>query len=263
MSVNHTEHQLPGSGDDRERLAAIRDDRPGFLRSKLVSPALALARSTRLRSVLLFSAAIAAAAYCLLYAIAPSQPLPQRVTFDPAAAWITANTTAQSSGCFRFDVEIPGKIKNAWMALATNGGYEVIVNGKDKALFFLWRRTHPFQTSLSEGGQKLTTGDPAMAVSYPREYQWKDHDNGELPTFLDLTPDLHPGRNTLFVEVVSDGTNPPGSIFREVLFDTGEKIPIRSNADLKVEPVPRTLPPDRLTSPDLPVTELRQTPAHY
>src|SRR5258708_19529642 len=201
MSVNHTDHQLPGSGDDRERLAAIRDDRPGFLRSKMVSRALALARSTRLRSVLLFSAAIAAAAYCLLYAIAPSQPVPQRFTFDPAAAWITANTTAQSSGCFRFDVEIPGKIKNAWMALATNGGYEVIVNGKDKALFFLWRRTHPFQTSLSEGGQKLTTADPAMAVCYPPEYQCKDHDNGELPTFLAFTPDPHPAPNPLYVQI--------------------------------------------------------------
>lgn len=261
MSVNHSEHQLPGRGEGRERAAAIRDDRPGFLRSKMVASAVVLARSTRLRSVLLFSAAIAAAAYCLLYAIAPSQPVPQRFTFDPAAAWITANTTAQSSGCFRFDVEIPGKIKNAWMALATNGGYEVVVDGKDKALFFLWRRTHPFQTSLSEGGQKLTTGDPAMAVSYPREYQWKDHDNGELPTFLDLTPDLHPGRNTLCVEVESDGTTPAVILSGEVLLDTGEKIPIRSNADWKAEPVPGTLPQDRWTSPDFPVTEWRQARA--
>src|SRR5258708_12090624 len=116
MSVNHTEHQLPGSGDDRERLAAIRDDRPGFLRSKMVSPALALARSTRLRSVLLFSAAIAAAAYCLLYAIAPSQPVPQRFTFDPAAAWITANTTPQSSPSFTFHFHIPCKITTASIA---------------------------------------------------------------------------------------------------------------------------------------------------
>src|SRR5258708_5844848 len=177
MSVNHTEHQLPGSGDDRERLAADRDGPPRVPPSTNEVPGPAPSRTARVRSVLLFSAAIAAAAYCLLYAIAPSQPVPQRFTFDPAAAWITANTTAQSSGCFRFDVEIPGKIKNAWMALATNGGYEVIVNGKDKALFFLWRRTHPFQTSLSEGGQKLTTGDPAMAVRYTRENPWKDHDH--------------------------------------------------------------------------------------
>jgi len=165
MSINHTENQSPETGDNRERLGAFRVSRPGFRRSSMVSLAVALARSTRLRSVLLFSAAIAAATYCLLYAIAPSQPVPERFTFDPAATWIATNSTTQSSGCFRFDVEVPSKIKNAWIALATNGGYEVIVNGKDKSLFFLWRRTHPFQTSLSEGGQKLTSGDPAMAVS--------------------------------------------------------------------------------------------------
>src|ERR1700747_1000291 len=140
MSVNYTEEQSQERADAREELAALRDNRPGLSPSRTASLAVALARSKRLRSVLLFSAAIAAAAYCLLCAIAPPQSVPRRFAFDPAAAWITTNSRAQSSGFFRFDVEVPGKIKNAWIALAPNGGYEVIVNGKDKALCFLWRR---------------------------------------------------------------------------------------------------------------------------
>ena len=236
MSVNQSEALLERGADRREA---------GGHR---MLP-LAVAKSKRLRSVLLFSAAMAAVAYCILYAVAPLQPVPEPFSFDRSASWISTNTKTQSSGCFRLDLQIPSKIKNAWIALATNGGYEVIVNGQDKALFFLWRRTHPFQTSLSEGGQKLTTGDPAMAVSYPREYQWKDHDNGELPTFLDLTPNLHPGQNALCIEVESDGTTPAMILSGEVLLETGETIPIRSNIDWKAEAVPGTLPQDRWTSP--------------
>jgi hypothetical protein len=217
-----------------------------------------VARAKRWRSVFLFSAALAAIAYCLLNAIAPPEPVPQAFSFDTAASWISTNVTTQSCGCFRFDLQVPGKIKNAWIALATNGGYEVVVNGKEKAVLFLWRRTHPFQTSLSEAGQKLLIGDPAMAASYPREYQWKDHDNGELPTFLDLTPDLHPGRNALCVEIETGGTTPALILSGEVILESGEKIPIRSSADWKAEPVPGTLPQDRWTSPEFPVSDWAQ-----
>jgi Dolichyl-phosphate-mannose-protein mannosyltransferase len=209
----------------------------------------ALAKSNRLRSILLASAALAGVTYCVLWIVAPPKPVPKPFTFDPSASWITTTATDQSCGCFRLDLEIPGKIANAWVAVATNGGFETIVNGSGYARFFLWRRTHQFQTSLSEGGQKLYAGDPAMSVNYPREYQWKDHDNAELPTLLDLSPYLHSGRNTICVEVECDGTTPAMILSGEVLLESGEKIPIRSGKDWAAEPVPRTVLQQHWTDP--------------
>jgi Dolichyl-phosphate-mannose-protein mannosyltransferase len=244
MIGNHSGEKLEGRAK-----APLRNGCRALLRL------VALTNSQRVRCVLLFSAAVGAVAYCVLCAVAPSQPVPQLFYFDRASSWISTNSRFQSSGCFRLDLEIPGKIKNAWLALATNGGFETIVNGKHKALFFFWRRTAPYQAFLSEGGQKLNTGDPAMEVSYPREYQWKNHDNGELPTFMDLTPDLHPGRNALCVEVESDRTTPAMIVSGEVLLETGQVIPVRSDSGWKAEPVPGMLPQDRWTSPDFPVDD--------
>jgi hypothetical protein len=215
----------------------------------------ALGKSNRLRSVLLASAALAAVIYCILWVVAPPEPVPKPFFFDPSASWITTTATNQSCGCFRLDLEIPGKIVNAWVAIATNGGFETIVNGSGYARFFLWRRTHQFQTSLSEGGQKLYAGGQAMSVSYPREYQWKDHDNAELPTLLDLAPYLHSGRNTICVEVECDGTTPALILSGEVLLETGEKIPIRSGKQWAAEPVPRTAVQQHWTDPQFSVVD--------
>jgi Dolichyl-phosphate-mannose-protein mannosyltransferase len=215
----------------------------------------ALYRSGRLRPALLASAAFAAVAYCILWIAAPPEPVPRPFAFDPAASWITTPSSDQSAGCFRFDLQIPGKIVNAWIAVATNGGFETIVNGSGYARFFLWRRTHQFQTSLSEGGQKLNAGDTAMSVNYPREYQWKDHDNAELPILLDLAPYLHSGRNAICVEVECDGTTPALILSGEVLLETGEKIPIRSGKEWAAEAVPRTAVQKHWTDPQFSVMD--------
>jgi hypothetical protein len=212
-------------------------------------------KSNRLRSVLLASAALAAVTYFILWIVAPPEPVPKPFFFDRSASWITTTATDQSSGCFRLDLEIPGKIVNAWMAVATNGGFETSVNGSSCSRFFLWRRTYQFQTSLSEGGQKLYAGDPAIGVNYPREYQWKDHDNAELPILLDLAPYLHSGRNTICVEVECDGTTPAIILSGEVLLETGEKIPIRSGKEWAAEPVPRTAVQQHWTDPQFSVVD--------
>jgi Dolichyl-phosphate-mannose-protein mannosyltransferase len=209
----------------------------------------ALAKSDRLRSILLLSAAAAAVTYCILQIVAPAEPVPKPFAFDPSASWITTAATNQSCGCFRLDLEIPGKVANAWIAVATNGGFETIVNGNGCAQIFLWRRTQQFQTSLSEEGQKLYAGDPAMSVNYPREYQWKDHDNAELPIFVDLSSYLHSGHNILCVEVESVGTTPALILSGEVLLETGQTIAIRSGKEWAAEPVPRTAEQPGWTDP--------------
>lgn len=103
------------------------------------------------------------------------------------------------------------------------------------------RAPRPFQNGLSETGQRLSSSGAALSVRYP-QYQWSDHDNSELPTWVDLTSVLHSGRNALCVEVESSDAMPALILSGEVLLDTGEKIPIRSGPEWAAEPVPRTLP---------------------
>jgi hypothetical protein len=212
-------------------------------------------RSLRFRSVLLTAAAVASTLYCILRITAPPELVPKLFTFDPAASWITTNNNHQSMGCFRLDLEIPSKIKNAWIAIASNGGYEVLTNGNETAHLFLLSPTHPFQKGLSELGQRLNPESPAIAVNFPREYQWHHHDNAELPTKLDLTPDLHAGHNTLCVQVETNGTDPALILSGEVLLETGERLAIRTNAEWHAEPVPKRSPQDHWTLPNFPVED--------
>jgi hypothetical protein len=216
---------------------------------------LAWFKSARVGAVLLFSAAAAGVVYCLLRTVAPQEAVPKPFSFDPAASWITTQSNDQSCGCFRLDIDIPSKIANAWITLATNGGFEVLTNGNESGRFFLLSPTHPFQKGLSELGQKLTPADPSIAVNFPREYQWHHHDNAELPIWLDLTPDLHTGHNALCVEVETNSRTPAVILSGEILLETGEKIPIRSSPQWRAEPVPQTLPQDHWTNPHFPVAD--------
>jgi hypothetical protein len=206
-------------------------------------------------AIVLASAALAAVSYCILLAIASPEPVPVLFAFPSGASWITTRETQQSTGCFRLDFSCSGKVVNAWITLATNGGFEVLANGDACSQFFFWRRTRPFQTSLSEEGQKLDPAHAAMAANFPREYQWKDHDNAELPIWVDLTSYLHPGRNALCIEVENNGTVPAMILSGEVQLDTGEKIPIRSGAQWVAEPVPKRLPQNSWSRASTPVAD--------
>jgi 4-amino-4-deoxy-L-arabinose transferase-like glycosyltransferase len=195
-----------------------------------------------MRSVVLFSAAVAAATYCLLLAVAPPEPVPEPFAFPASVSWITTSATDQSTGCFRIDLSIPGTVANAWITLASNGGFEVLANGRPCAKDYVGSPVSPFQQGLSELGQKLTPADPAISINYPREYQWAHHDTAELPIWIDLTNSLHPGHNALCVEIETAGTSPAMILSGEVLLSTGERIPIRSGSDWAAEPVPTRLP---------------------
>ncbi len=81
-------------------------------------------------------------------------------------------------------------------------------------------RHSPFQAGLSESDQKLTSSRAAIAHRYP-QYQWSDHDNAELPTWIDLTPVLRLGPNALCVEVESSDKTPAFILSGEVLLKTG------------------------------------------
>src|SRR6516225_10308316 len=83
----------------------------------------------RLRPPALASAALAGIIYCFLLALSPPESVPQAFNFDHSASWITTGTTHQATGCFRLELSIPGKVINAWIAVAAHGGFEVLANG--------------------------------------------------------------------------------------------------------------------------------------
>jgi Dolichyl-phosphate-mannose-protein mannosyltransferase len=216
-----------------------------------------------LGAIALASAALAAVIYCLLLVAAPPEPVPVPFTFPPDASWITTQETQQSTGCFRLDFSLAGKVVNAWIALATNGGYEVSANGENCAQYFFWNRTRPFQSSLSAEGQKLTPSDGVMEVNLSGAYQWKDHDSAGLPVWIDLTSHLHVGRNALCVEAEKSGTGAAMILCGEVELDTGQKIDLRSGAHWMGEPVPKKIPQNSWTlasTPDADWNHARELP---
>ena len=222
---------------------------------KIIWKLAAVSRRTcrKLRPVALCSAALAAVIYCILLAAAPPEPVPEPFAFADSASWITTTATQQSTGCFRLDLSIPGTVVNAWITLASNGGFEVLANGHSCARIYSGSPVSPFQQDLSEMGQRLTSANAAISINYPREYQWASHDDAELPTWVDLSGFLHPGHNALCVEVETSGTTPAVILSGEVLLSTGDRILIRSGPDWAAEPVPTVLPQYAWTYAESPV----------
>ena len=212
-------------------------------------------RAASLRPALIVAAGLAAVLYCILHWLLPSEPVPKPFVFNPGSSWITTNSTVQATGCFRLNLFVPRKIEKAWIAFGTNGGYHLYVNGQTMAGAPPRRRTRSFQTTLSEGGQRLSPEDATIWANYPREYQWSDHDGAELPVWLDLTSSLHPGLNAISIEVDSEGTfpNPAFIMSGEVRLQSGETVPISSDSTWFAEPVPKRVPQYGWTDPKNPV----------
>jgi hypothetical protein len=187
-----------------------------------------------------FSLALAAVLYCVLRIVAPPEPVPKPFAFDQAARWITTDANDQACGCFRLDLNLPSHVRNAWVAIASDGGYELMINGDSCARFVLLSPTQPFQKGLSEVGQKLTPAEPAVSVNFPREHQWTHYENDKLPTFVDIASSLHPGRNTLCVEVENNDTTPAFILSGEVVLDTGQRIPIDSSSQWRASATPKS-----------------------
>ncbi|MGB8166233.1 MAG: glycosyltransferase family 39 protein [Chthoniobacteraceae bacterium] len=167
--------------------------------------------------------------------------MPYRATVEPLemkGEWIASQEDAEYRTCFRKEFELPGEVRNAWIAVAACDAFELTVNGTAAGRQFLWRPTRPFQNGLSEEGQKLNFAPPILALNYPREYQWEGHRNYQLPTFIDIAPLLRPGRNCVGIEVES--RSPPAKLIvdGEIELRTGERIALASDSSWKATALP-------------------------
>jgi hypothetical protein len=163
-------------------------------------------------------------------------PFMRRMTME--GAWIKAPGPPGYVGRFRRRLNVPGPVKHAWIAVTAREGFELCVNGNPAGRLYLWRPTRPFQSGLSEGGQVINASPTVLALNFPREYQWASHRNDWLPVFLDITPNLVPGRNVISVEIESRRAPAALRLDGEITLWSGERIRIDSGADWMAEPVP-------------------------
>lgn len=146
-----------------------------------------------------------------------------------AKKWITASATPAQAVFLRKTIHLSSPVRHAWIRIAAEDAFEFSVNRNPLARHYLWRPTRPYQSGTSERGQVLLWQDPAMALNFPREYQWDGHDNWRLPMYSTFTSSLRPGKNVLCLELESRCQQAKANIEGEILLWTGETIPICSD----------------------------------
>ena len=173
--------------------------------------------------------------------ISPPEPQARDFGFRNGARWIRVDDEAQRTGCFRTDFDLGAEIEHAWVAIAAEGGFELLCNGNPVGALSYWRPTRPFQNGLTAGGQRSVTTQPAMALNFPREYQWSGHANHRIPVYFDLRPFLEPGHNTLCVEIEARSPGTAFCLSGNITLENGEEVSLASNGTWKGEPVPKGL----------------------
>lgn len=169
---------------------------------------------------------------------APSSASLREIQWPAEAQWIRTVDEIQATGCFRQDFLLKGDTEHAWVCIAAQGGFELIVNGDPVGSWTYWRPTRPFQNGMSAAGQRLTSSDPAMALNFPREYQWSGHANEKTPVYFDIRPYLRKGINTVCVETEGRKAKPAFILTGGIHLKDGTFVPINSNAVWLAEPVP-------------------------
>lgn len=168
----------------------------------------------------------------------PSAPPLREIVWPADAQWIRTHDNLQATGCFRHDFMLHEDVEHAWVRIAAQGGFELIINGDPIGAWTYWRPTRPFQNGLTASGQRLTSSDPAMALNFPREYQWTGHANERTPVYFDIRPHLQKGKNSISVETEGRHPKPAFILTGNIHLASGRTVPLNSNATWSAEPVP-------------------------
>jgi 4-amino-4-deoxy-L-arabinose transferase-like glycosyltransferase len=155
--------------------------------------------------------------------------------------WIASQNRSSSVTEFRKHILLSGAVRTAWLAVAADEGFELIVNGNSVGNLPVWRTTHPFQTGLTELGQAVGAPDAVVNLNFPREFQWRGQENYRVPIFFDIGPLLLRGHNSICVVVESRKTARL-AVDGEVRLWSGEAIRLDSDTSYKASVNP---PPDR------------------
>ncbi|WP_325100887.1 glycosyltransferase family 39 protein [Haloferula rosea] len=188
----------------------------------------------------------------------PSHPVVVSVDSPREACWISSVDEVQTTACFRHDFELKQEVVGGWLAVAAEGGFELVCNGNSVGMFSLWRSTRPFQNGLSEAGQRIYGGESAMSLNFPREYQWELHANEKLPVWFDLRPFLRRGWNALALELEARKPGAAMIVWGEVTLEDGSVVEIHSGRRWLAEPVPKGTTQFEWTRPEIRLRGWRQ-----
>lgn len=177
-----------------------------------------------------------AAASALWWDGSRSQPVVRTESFR--GAWVRADDSPSPSAFFRFEFEVVAPAQRAWVKITAHESFNLYVNGDSLARQHLWRPSRPFQNGLSERGQKLYPAEPAIALNYPRAYQWDGHDNASFATLVDITPALRVGKNVLAVQAETRGTTAAVRLDGEVWLSSGEQLVLDTSTSWRAATVP-------------------------
>ena len=180
------------------------------------------------------------------------------VTAPAQCHWITVSESPQYASCFRKDFQIGGEVLGSWLAVTSEGGYELLCNGNPVGAQTYWRPTRNFQNGLTESGQRVMGGEPLVAYNFPREYQWSGHRNDQIVTYFDLGPFLKAGKNTLALDVEARTANPAVIAFGKITLAGGREISLQTDPSWKAEPVPPSLKQNEWSKPLHDVSKWRQ-----
>ncbi|MFD2256053.1 ArnT family glycosyltransferase [Luteolibacter algae] len=168
----------------------------------------------------------------------PYDPPVREVVWPADARWIRTADDLQSTACFRQDFTLIEDVDSAWVRIAAQGGFEITVNGDPVGAWTYWRSTRQFQNGLGAPGQRLTASDPAMALNFPREFQWTGHANHKTPIYFDIRPYLRQGKNAICIETEARKPQPAVILTGEIRLVGGSVVPINTNSAWLAEPVP-------------------------
>ncbi|MBL4771965.1 MAG: glycosyltransferase family 39 protein, partial [Planctomycetes bacterium] len=204
-------------------------------------------------TLLLLSLAVA---YMLVRWKVPFRPT--LVPYSMDAEWIVPAGGPSFSACFRTELILDATPLHAWIAVSAVDAFELTINGDTVGRMFLWRPTRPFQNGLSEGGQRVSPLQVAMALNFPREFQWRGHRSHMLPVFFDVHSFLQPGKNTICLQVESRQAKARACVEGEILLATGERKSVSSGAHWLGEPFAPTLQAKHWCKPSARVNEWRR-----
>ncbi len=157
------------------------------------------------------------------------------------AQWITSGDELQYKALLRKDLRLVSEIQHAYLSVAVEGGFELLVNGNPVGAQTLWRPTRHFQNGLTESGQRISTIKPTITYNFPREYQWSGHTNSRVLIHFDLRPFLIRGENTIALDLEGREPQPAAIAFGQVTLKDGTSIVINTDDAWRAEPTPKGL----------------------
>jgi 4-amino-4-deoxy-L-arabinose transferase-like glycosyltransferase len=179
----------------------------------------------RLKIVLLIIAG-GITAFHLSHWLLPLKSSLYPIPLERPPLWISTDTPSPRA-YFRHTLVVPFRPTRAWLILAADD-YSLYVNGKQtEDNIHIINPALPFQNKVSQRSQQITSGRIAELVRAPEQSK-SAHEEWRVAQFIDITPYLSAGENTLALYIQSNRVN--RFIIGGAVLGEGQQIPISGSA---------------------------------